>query len=417
MSIRLGYISAMFPGLSWTFPLREVSAVRARGVQIVTFSVRRSEQKDLLSEENREAFRSTYALVPPKWTDLIASHAIAGLRHPRQYAATLVRALRLAPAGARGRLWQLFYFVEAIMLWRQCTRCDISHLHAHMAHTPADVSLLAADFGGRVQGNGWSWSFTMHGPYEFYNVDKHRLTAKVVDARFVVCISDFARSQLMTLVPEVHWNKLRVVHCGLNTAEFGPSERPSADGPIEILSIARLDHEKGQTVLLEAIAELARRGMPVHAVIAGTGPKEREIERLAEALGVKDRVELPGAVGQDEIRARFAAASIFCLPSFAEGLPGVLIEAMAMEVPVVAARIMGTPELVDDGVSGFLVPPARADLLADALAELVESPELRTRMGAAGRQKVQDDFDIRTSAEQLEALFREMGLANDAVDA
>jgi glycosyltransferase involved in cell wall biosynthesis len=251
----------------------------------------------------------------------------------------------------------------------------------------------------------------MHGPYEFYNAERHRLAAKVVDARFVVCISDFARSQLMTLVPEEHWSKLRVVHCGLNPDEFRPvDEPPPSDGSIEVLSIARLDHEKGQTVLLEAIARLARQGVPVRAVIAGTGPKEEELERLAAQLGIGDRVSFPGAVGQDEIRRRYAAASIFCLPSFAEGLPGVLIEAMAMAVPVVAARIMGTPELVEEGVSGLLVPPARADLLADALSELAADPDLRRRMGAAGRRKVQNEFDIRTSAEQLEALFVEMGL-------
>jgi glycosyltransferase involved in cell wall biosynthesis len=162
---------------------------------------------------------------------------------------------------------------------------------------------------------------------------------------------------------------------------------------------------KGQRLLVDAIAELAKRGIQLEATIIGDGSERHAVESRAEELGVRDRVHFTGWVGQDEIRSHYEAADVFCLASFAEGVPVVLMEAMAMGRPVVATRVAGVGELVDDGKNGLLVSPGRVDQLAGALARLAQSPELRQSMGAEGRRKVAAEFDVDRAAEALVEIF------------
>lgn len=409
--MRVAYVCSRYPAVSHTFVLREVLALRRSGVEVDTFSIRRADPADVLAPADREALDTTFAILPPRPARLALAHLRALALAPSAYAATLRRALALAPPGARNRLWRLFYFAEAIVLAREAERRGAQHLHAHFANVGADVSLLAAYFGAAAGRGARTWSFTMHGPAELYDVREHRLREKVDAASFVACISDFARSQLMGLTAPREWGKLHVVHCGLDTADFSAAarDRVSEDGkqsgPLRILNVGRLTGVKGHPVLLEAVARLRRAGRDVRVTIVGDGPERQELERLARELGVADAVELPGAVGQDRIRDFFAHADVFCVPSFAEGVPVVLMEAMAMELPVVATRVMGVPELVTEGEHGLLVPPARADLLAEALDALADDPAGRARMGAAGRRKVQAEFEQDASAARLAELF------------
>lgn len=251
----------------------------------------------------------------------------------------------------------------------------------------------------------------MHGPTEFYDVGGYRLTRKMERASFVVCISDFCRSQLMCLVGAEHWPKLRKAHCGVDVDAYRPGSTvsdDSADGipeTVRVLCVGRLTSEKGQAVLLRAVAELTRRRLPVELVFVGDGPTRAALQELAQSLDIGERVIFAGSVGQDTIRSHYAAADLFCLPSFAEGVPVVLMEAMAMGLPVVTTRIMGTLELVDHGVSGLLVSPGRADQLAGALAELIAAPDRREAMGRAGRKKVCAEFEIERSARRVHELF------------
>jgi glycosyltransferase involved in cell wall biosynthesis len=317
--------------------------------------------------------------------------------------------LRLAPRGARGLLWQLFYFVEAAVLWDQCRRRGIRHIHVHFANVSADVALLASRIGSALEPERpWSWSLTMHGPTEFFDIRHFRLAAKLREARFVVCISDFARSQLMALSDPDAWPKLRVIHVGIPIGQFTPQE--GADPPptaCRILCVGRLVPEKGQAVLVEAIAALAAREQSVSVTFAGEGPQRAALDALAERLGVRGRVSFRGAVSQAELRGLYEQASIFCLPSFAEGVPVVLMEAMAMRLAVISTRIAGTPELIEDGRDGLLVPPGRSDQLAEALERIITDSSLRADLGKAGREKVLREFSLERSAAQLHALFAE----------
>ncbi len=403
--MRIAYLVSRFPAISHTFILREVLALRRLGVEIETFSIRRTDPRELLSAADREAFAATDAIVAPRPLALATAHATALLSRPLRYATTLLLALRLSPPGLKGLVWQLFYFVEAIVLWHRCVQREVHHVHAHFANVATDVALLAAEFGGER----WSWSFTMHGSAEFYDVARHRLPEKVERADFVVCISHFCRSQLMGFVTESHWPKLRVVRCGVDADAFSPvGGREERSGPTRVLHVGRLVQVKGQAILLEALAELVRSGLDITATLVGDGPKRAELERLATELGIAGRVTFTGSVGQDQIRSYYAAADIFCLPSFAEGVPVVLMEAMASGLPVIGTRVTGVPELVEHGVSGLLATPGRTDEIVAALRRLASAPHLRASMGEAGREQVIAEFDLRTSAEQLGEIFGEL---------
>ncbi|MFL5828105.1 MAG: glycosyltransferase family 4 protein [Thermoleophilaceae bacterium] len=405
MKTEVGYLCSRYPAVSHTFVLREVRALRARGVHVHTFSIRRPRDSELLSSADREERKRTWYVLPANPLRLLAAHASAFARRPLRYLATFAEALRLSPGGVRGAFWQLFYFAESMLVARECRRRGIRHLHVHFANVGADVALLAARYGA-VDG----FSFTLHGPTELADVAAHRLAEKARAARFVVCISDFARSQLMALLPADEWPKLHVVRCGVDPREFAAVTRnggadANGSGAVRVLNVGQAVERKGQALLVEALAQLADRGLDVRATVVGDGPARAALERLAERGGVADRIDFAGAVGQDEIRAHYGRADVFCLPSFAEGVPVVLMEAMATGLPVVASSVMGVPELVEDGTAGLLVPPGRVDRLADALARLAGDPGLRSQMGAAGRRTVESDWSLERSAEQLEGLF------------
>ncbi len=274
----------------------------------------------------------------------------------------------------------------------------------------------------------------MHGSSELYDVRHFRVAEKTARADFVACISDFSRSQLMGLVGSEHWHKLRVIHCGVEpqllTAERSseggkavPAQNGSGDR-FEILNVGRHVVAKGQLVLLEAVADLIGRSLDVRLTVIGPGGAQAglregevgaDLQAEAQSLGIGESVRFAGAVGQDDIRSYYERADAFCLPSFAEGVPVVLMEAMAMGLPVVATNVMGVPELVDDGVNGLLVSPGRADLLSAAIERLIQDPELRERFSSAGRRKVVESFQISQSAEALARAFAEVMQSNQEV--
>jgi glycosyltransferase involved in cell wall biosynthesis len=409
--LRVAYLTGRYPEISHAFIIGEVWAMRRRGVAVETLSIWRTAASQLLADADREEFDGTYAMLPPRLRDVARSQLAAIRRSPRAWAAVFEWGVRLGAAGLRGRALGVLWALEAILLWHQCRRHGIRHIHVHINGTAPAVALLCARFGRVADGEPWGYSMTVHGSNEFYDVVRERLADKVAEARFVVCVSDFTRGQLMRLVSEEHWPKLHVVHCGVDVRAFDADQPPvrseRAAGRLRILVVARLVQGKGHALLLEAVAALAERGVDVHLDVVGDGPKREALMRIAARHGVARRVRFRGSVGQDDIREEYRRCDVFCLPSFAEGVPVVLMEAMAMGVPVVASDLMGIPELVDDGVSGLLVRPGRADALVDALAALAADPALRGAMGAAGRRRVLADFNVDRSAQELERILRE----------
>jgi glycosyltransferase involved in cell wall biosynthesis len=385
---RVAVVCSRYPAVSHAFIVREVRALREQGLEVHTFTVRRPHAGELLSAEDREEHARTHTLLPPRPLRLAAAHLRALCTRPLRYLGALALSVRLGTGGARSLLWRLFYFAEGVLLWDECRRRGLRQLHAHFANVGSDVSLLAAHVGGP----GWSWSFMMHGCTELFDERPHRLPDKIERAAFVVCNSHFTRSQLMKLVERTAWGKLHVVPCGIDTLAPSRPPRRADDGPLRVLTVGRLVPGKGHALLLEALADLRERGIPAAATFVGDGPEREALERLAEELRID--VRFTGAVGQDELPAFYEHAQLFCLPTLAEGLGVVLLEAMAFALPVVSTRVMGVPEVVEEGRTGLLVLPGRADVLAEAIATLAADPELREGMGLCGRDRVEREFGL-----------------------
>jgi glycosyltransferase involved in cell wall biosynthesis len=411
--IRLAYLATLYPGLSHSFVQREVHALRARGLGIETFALHDSDPDHVFTQADRDASESTFAVLPLRWGPFLRAHLRALVTGPRAYLRTLSFALRRPPGGFHGRWWQLFYFLEAVPIWCECDRRGLRHIHAHFTSPSGDVAQLVARLGAERAGPGsWSWSFSAHGT-DIFNDGPGSLASKVRTASLVVCISDFGRSQLMRMAAEDQWGKIRVARCGLNGDWFADGAPPAAgaespNAELRLLSVGRLEREKGHSVLLDALALLVKRGTAVQLELVGDGTRLDALRRQARRLGVEDRVSFTGAVGQDRIRDHYRRADAFCLPSLGEGIPVVLMEALATGVPAIASNTMGIPELIEDGVTGLLVPAGRPDQLAEAIERLARDPALRRRLAEAGRRKVIEDFDLDRGVDQLRDAFVEL---------
>jgi glycosyltransferase involved in cell wall biosynthesis len=246
---------------------------------------------------------------------------------------------------------------------------------------------------------------SVHGPDVFYNIDPLLLAEKVRRAAFVRCISYYCQSQLMRLVPPALWDKLDIVRCGINPEVFSP-HRSLGNGVPEILCVGRLVPAKGQHILLEACNELRKRDVIFHLTYVGDGEDRPSLESLTREFGLTDSVTFTGAVGQHDVHKYYDYADIFVLASFAEGVPVVLMEAMAKEIPSVSTRITGVPELIDDGKDGILVSPSDVQGLADTLQELLSNKVLRRRLGANGRRKIIDKYNLSQNCPFMADLFQ-----------
>ncbi|MGH2870786.1 MAG: glycosyltransferase [Solirubrobacteraceae bacterium] len=400
--LHLAYITTGYPYVSHTFIQNEVLALRRLGVTIDTFAVRRESVDECRTPADREAWETTYPLRPPRVADYLRAHGAALTTSPRRYLAALAGSLRRGRSAPAALARHLSYFGAGVVLWHRCRLRAVQHLHAHFANVSSDLAMIASSLGD----GDLSWSFTMHGPTEFYDVRHFQLGEKARAAQFVVCISEFARSQLMGLVAPEQWDKLEVVHCGIDTARFVPPPPAATPEGVRVTCVGRLVPEKAQRLLIEAAAEVGTRGLDLRLRLAGDGPERPHLEQLAGELGVSSRVEFLGAVAHTEIDQLLAQTDIFCLPSFAEGVPIVLMEAMATGIPVVASHVMGIPELIVDGVSGRLVRPGSREDLVDALTELARDPARRQALGRAARDRVRSEFDLEDNARLLQGTYR-----------
>jgi colanic acid/amylovoran biosynthesis glycosyltransferase len=250
-----------------------------------------------------------------------------------------------------------------------------------------------------------SLSLTVHGPDEFDDVSGQWLSQKIEAANFVFCIGRYARSQVMRLSNPAQWNKLDVAPLGVDIGRFRPQAPPRAAGPFRILCVGRLAPAKGQHVLIEAARLLRDAGRDLRVTFVGDGPDRESLKRAAAAAGLDEQIEFTGALNQLEVHRRYAAADAFVMPSFAEGIPVVLMEAMASGLPCVSTRISGIPELIRSGDEGLLVAPSDAAELAGALAQLIEDPARCRRIGLAARARVAADYHLQRNVARLATLF------------
>jgi colanic acid/amylovoran biosynthesis glycosyltransferase len=388
--VRLAYLTSRYPGTSQVFIQREILGLRELGVDITTVSVRRSDQ--VRSAADRAEAARTRWLVPTSLGVLIRAN-LSAARHPRAWLGSLAGAVRDAPRGHRLR--QIAYWGEAVLLWELLRREGIGHIHVHFANNASDIALIATRLGRRAGSGPGSFSLHLHGSTDYFNVERNRIWLKGAEARGVICISDYSRAQALAHMPPDASERVVVARYG---APPLPLRRPrGSGGTFRVLNVGNLGPVKAHGVLLDALARVAGDGIDVHLDVVGDGPLRAELERRGRELDVDMRVTWHGALGQDDLGPLWEAADVFCLPSFAEGLPVVVLEAMAAGLPVVATAITGVPEAVRHEHEGLLVPPARPDLLAGALVRLAHDPELRRRLGEAGRARIADELSHERS--------------------
>jgi colanic acid/amylovoran biosynthesis glycosyltransferase len=391
--MRVAYLTGEYPRATDTFIQREIAALRAKGVEVSTFSIRRTGDEHIVGEEQRAERDRTFYILPPQPIALFKAHIFLLSGNPKRYLEALKLTWATRQHGLKGTLYQFFYFLEAGLLANQIQQRQIQHLHNHFGDSSCSVAMLAAALGG------FTFSFTLHGPYIFFAPYTWRLDEKLKRSLFVSCISHYCRSQAMIHAPAAKWPQMHIVHCGVDPALF---ERVQHDRPgRQLLYTGRLAVVKGLPILLQALAQLKRSYPDVLLTVVGDGSDRPSLEQMTRDLGLAENVDFVGYKSQTEVRQYMQKTDVFVLPSFAEGVPVSLMEAMAAGVPVVTTQIAGISELVENGVSGYLVPAGDPVSLAEKVGLLLQDENLRSRFGTAGRAKVEQEFDINQEAAWL----------------
>lgn len=399
---RIAYLTGWYPAVSLTFILREVLALRAEGLHVETCAIRRTAPREHRGPEEKAAAADTFYVLAAARDPRVLLGAIgAALARPGPLWRTLRLAVATCPPGLRAALYQMFYLIEAMILARHLRARGITRIHNHFTGASCTVAMLASAL------TGIPYSFTLHGPTDLLEPIQIHLRTKIAKADLVACISHFARSQAMLHSDPAHWDKLRIVHCGVDPALY---DRPDSTGTVaskgrHLVFVGRVAPVKGLRVLIAAVQMAGDTEPDLRLTVVGDGPDRAALETLAAPLG--PMVRFTGYLSQAEVAEVLASADAMVLPSFAEGVPVVLMEMLASARPVIATQVAGVAELVEDGVNGRIVAPGDAAGLAAALVDFARMPASeRASMGTAGRAKVRAEFDIRHEAAWLAQLFR-----------
>jgi glycosyltransferase involved in cell wall biosynthesis len=405
LSLRIGYLLSQYPAISHTFFLHEVTGLRARGLHIETASINRPDRPSstLPPVEANEA-RRTHYIKDGKKLRLLRKFAGVFLRRPDVVFRGLAAWARIPDLSFKERGYWLFYLAEAFLVGRWMRLRRLDHLHVHFGGPVAAVGMLTS--------MAWKipYSLTIHGPEELLNIGRYHLQAKLSQASFVLCISDFCRSQLYSLTSPRDWEKFSVVRLGVDPLVLTPLPRPGGialRGDVaNIVCTGRMVPAKGHLVLLQAVELLRNRGLNLHVTLIGGGQELTRLEQYVEEHDLGDTVSFTKALNHTQTLAHLRRADIFALASFAEGIPVALMEAMSLGLPCVSTTIAGIPELIRSGVDGILVPPANPVALANALEQLIAEPMLRRSLGSAARQRIINQYNLPLNQELLAHTLR-----------
>jgi glycosyltransferase involved in cell wall biosynthesis len=397
--VKIAYVLNTYPQPSHSFIRREVQALERQGFDITRLAMRRSDSTLVDARDQAEAEKTGYVLDRGA-LGLLGDAFKQTLGAPIKTAKGLAMTWRLGRASQIGILRHLIYLAEAAHVAQRCRADGVAHVHAHFGTNAAAVAMLSHVLGGP------SYSFTVHGPEEFDAPHSLSLGGKLDHAAFAVGVSAFGRSQLCRWANFSTWDRLHVVHCGIESAAY-EAFAPVPDGPLRLVAIGRFVEQKGQMVLVRALRRLKDTHPDMQLALLGDGEMRNDLEQAVAQAGLVDMVRFTGWLDQDGVRAEIDAAHALVMPSFAEGLPMVIMEAMAAARPVIATYIAGTPELVLDGQTGWLVPAGDNQALANAIEMLAETPtEDLNRMGETARARVLQRHDIDDQARKLGDLFR-----------
>jgi glycosyltransferase involved in cell wall biosynthesis len=397
-SKKIAYLVALYPAVNHTYILREIRELRRLGWDIHVASIRPDTRPaSQLTAEEREELSHTWCVKTQGLSGALRAHLVSLTTQTRSYVSGMLSALRLGGVDFSKAVRNLIYFTEALIVGQWMQSRGLAHIHIHFASTVG--LLLAKTFPVTI-------SITIHGPAEFEEPATFHLREKIEAATFICAISNYGRSQLMKASTPDQWGKLETVPLGIDPDAFMPDSKSSFErSSFDVISVARLSPEKAQRILIDAVATLVNEGRRVRLCLVGEGPDRRALERHIAARKLSGTVRLEGALNQEQLKTLYRESDAFALASFAEGVPVVLMEAMAMEIPCVATWIAGVPELIQDGQDGLLVTPSGVTQLSAAIARLMDDPDLRKRIAKAGRYKIIEHYNLSKNAVLLAKVF------------
>ena len=397
--MKVGYLLNTYPMVTTTFIRREMQALEAHQVEVVRYAIR-PWSGNLVDEQDRGERARTRYLFTGRIRTLIRDFLIECLTNPRGVARALRTWAELVRNAGGQVVRHAAYFLEAVSLKRWTTQDRVGHLHTHFSTNAAAVAMLAQRLGGPT------YSLTAHGPDEFDNWDAGSVAEKVAGAQFVVAISHYCRVQLARAAGMSEWEKIHVVRCGVNIDEYEAMGTPLEDN-FTFVCVGRLCPQKAQTLIVEAVSHVSRTHPQVRVVLIGDGETRDEIASQTARLGLRDHVTVLGWQSNAEIHRMMREARALLLPSFAEGLPIVIMEAYTLERPVITTYIAGIPELVDRNC-GWIVPAGSVAHLVQAMTEALDAPAAElAEMGKEGRRRVLDSHDVFKNADILRGLLAE----------
>ncbi|MCL4303443.1 MAG: glycosyltransferase [Anaerolineae bacterium] len=407
--LKVAYVLGRFPYLTETFILREMLLLRRSGLEVHVFSVF-PPLPTPVHEEVQEMMPYVHYSPYLLSIQLVLAHLYFLLHNPLRYVSAFFMAVWQTYREPLILLRVLLVFPKAVYFAKQIKDLNIDHIHAHFVWVNGIVAKVASDLTGTT--------FSLH-PHAFdlFMRDRESLRRQFELADGVVTVSEYHRRYIADICPSWSPEQIQIVHYGVDPAEFTPKHLPAEGDVTRIISVGSLYEKKGHIYLIDACAELARQGYKFCCYIVGGGAQAKFQERI-ESHGLKDCVLLLGPKKQVEIRHLYSQSDIFVLACVVaksgdrDGMPNVLLEAMAMQIPVVSTPVTGIPELVQDGETGLLVPERDAVALAQAIGRLIDDKKLRDRLGRQGRQAVLAGFDIHQTSAQLAAAFQDFYNSN-----
>lgn len=399
---RIAYFTGYYPAISHTFIRREIQALEALGMTVIRYAIRMPPQ-ELVDPDDMSEQKKTGYIIDGSIVKLLGCFIFTLLKQPIATIKVIQLAAIIGWHSDRGILLHFVYAVEATLLAHWCRRDAIKHVHAHFGTTPALIAMFAQHF------SGIPYSFTAHGPEEFEKASLLSLDKKLQHAAFAVCVSSFGRSQLMLHSPPDQWQKIALVHCGVDSRFL---EAAMVKPPLSprLVCVGRISEQKAQLLLISAASRLRQIGVICEIVLVGDGPMRTLVEEAIRQAGLEGQIVITGWASGDRVKAQIMEARALVLPSFSENLPVAIMEAMALGRPVISTYIAGIPELVRPGVTGWLVPASDEAALTEAMREALAAPvDQLAAMGIAARAHVLEHHDVLKEATKLKDLFEAAG--------
>lgn len=399
--MKIAYIMSRFPLISETFILREMIEVEQQGHQVSLYPLMCEEHPVVHAEAQEWMARAN--CIPFFSFEILKENIRSFFQHPPRYLKIWWHVFAGSLSSFNFLIKGLYLVPKAVYTAKRIQQDGADHIHVHYASHPGLEAWIIHQL------TGISYSITVHS-HDIYD-QRSLLAQKLKDAAFIAPISKYNIEFMANLVGDWVRAKCHVVHCGVDPARYLPqNDRPvrRPDDPFEVIQVGSLHWKKGQLYLIRAIALLRDQGINLRVRIIGEGEERASIESEIKNYDLQNIIELLGAKTQAEVVAMLPTADCYVQSSVSEGIPVALMEALACELPVVATNITGIPELVLDGKTGRLVPPADVEALAGALSSMRADPKAAKKMGEVGRHWVMEEFDLQKNVMKLVALFENM---------